>query len=52
MDFNEINSAASVKASCHNHLHNFVLVGHSVLKLVHSEKESHVDGEKNECVNA
>ena len=46
MDFNEINSAASAKASFHNHLHNLVLVGHSVLKLVNSEKESHVDGEK------
>ena len=29
------------KASFHNHLHNLVLVGHSVLKIVNSKKESH-----------
>ena len=32
------------KASFHNHLHNLVLVGHSVLKIVNSKKESHSRG--------
>ena len=38
------NSATSAKASFHNHLHNLVLVGHSVLKIMNSKKESHVGG--------
>ena len=39
MDFNEIDSAASAKASFHNHLHNLVLVGHSILKIMNSIKK-------------
>ena len=46
MDFNEIDGAASVKASFHNCSHNPALVGHHVSKIMNSIKESSVGQEK------